>query len=253
MTSAEEGVQQGVTQSAGGNAEAVRQEEGHVDLLCQGKQVRQGKVECQAGEQRVLEEESQGQAVEAQAPLARQKLIDGQWHHLCSGPAHDEPTYLPATDKYFYRYKKTGKLLSQCRLCHQWRRVKAPTKGSVHGLVPIRDAWPIVMEAVTRVGLEELARRSEVSSRQLGLIVTRRVGNVRKDTLRKIILQLVSIKRKGEFSISTRARTRLVKRMNGSANTCSGCGTSLANYTEDCDVCWERRRGRARRGAGLRD
>lgn len=132
------------------------------------------------------------------------KVIKGQEHKLCTGPGHDEPTWLPATDKYFYQHKsgeRAGKLTPRCRLCTNWKKLKSPGES---GLVPILKAQPFFIEAVNRVGLLELARRAEVSPNTI-INVLRAKSNdgarqltVQKRTLRKIMLQLISMRRKGE-------------------------------------------------------
>lgn len=178
------------------------------------------------------------------------KLIGGVWHKRCTGPAHEEPTYLPATVKYFYVRKdkeRRGELYSVCRLCACWKQVKSP--GSFHGYVPVSDVRHFYIEAVNRIGLRELARRTGLDADGLNHVITGKTKNVRKATLRKVMLELISIRRKNEHSISPSAARRVVNRVVGKNGVCSGCGTSLSNFTEDCGVCWERKRGRERRVA----
>jgi hypothetical protein len=127
-------------------------------------------------------------------------IIKGQRHKLCSGPAHDEPTWLPATDKYYYRHgpnhsTAAGRLFSQCRLCNNWKKVRSPGEA---GWVPLDAALPFFTEAVRRVGLMETARRMDVSSTTVSLIVRRKRRYVQKRTLRKLMLELISMRRKNE-------------------------------------------------------
>lgn len=178
------------------------------------------------------------------------KLIDGQWYKLCTGPAHDEgPVYLPATEKYFHIRKTTrqGELVSRCRLCVNWAKIKSP--GSHHGWVPLAEVRHFFIEAANRIGAKELADRAGISYNTLTPILLGRNQYVRKATLRKVMLELISIKRKNEYSISKYAAWRVTKRANGEKSTCLGCGTHLDNFTEGCSTCWERRYNRVRRAS----
>lgn len=88
------------------------------------------------------------------------KEIKGVLHKQCRGPAHEEPTWLPATDKYFYFYKKgvyQGQIYGRCRRCINWKRIKKHPEKS--GVVPIDDIRPFFIEAINRVGLFEASRR----------------------------------------------------------------------------------------------
>lgn len=239
MPSASSELSKGSTQSVSLDDKAVRQEEGSAGVLRPGQQEGQGEDENGARQERVSQEA---------AP--RTKMISGQWHRLCTGPAHDPPgVYLPENDKYFYRYAKgprEGRFIARCRLCKAWERVKDP--GSEHGWIELAKAKPFFTEASNRIGIMELSRRTGLSQEMISRIVRGHGKFVQKRSLRKVMLELVSIKRKGEHSINGYAAWRVVRRANGTSKVCVGCGTSLGNYTEDCAVCQNRRAVRERRG-----
>lgn len=172
-------------------------------------------------------------------------MIDGQWHRLCTGPAHDQPAWLPASDKFFYRYAKgprKGRFIARCRLCKAWERVKNP--GSEHGWIELHKARPYFDEAANRIGIMELSKRTGISQERISAVIRGHGKFVQKRTLRKVMLELVSIKRHNEHSINGLSAWRLVKRRNGYQGVCSGCGTALANYTDGCETCWNRRKKR---------
>jgi hypothetical protein len=104
-------------------------------------------------------------------------------------------------------------------------------------------------EAANRVGVMELSNRAGISPNTLTAILMGRNKYVRKETLRKVMLELISMRRKKEHSISKYAAWRIRKRANGSADTCQGCHTALSNYTEGCEICWERKYRRGLRSA----
>lgn len=165
----------------------------------------------------------------------------GIWFKLCTGPAHEGPIWLPATTKYFY-FRKTGKQagrpVARCRLCHQWNKLKSP--GSLHGYVPVEKVLPFYTEAINRIGMTELSRRARVSLHHLGDVVMGKQKVVQKATLRKVMLELVSIQRKNEYLIEGRTRWRTERRNSNGLETCAGCGTPKRNYTAGCDNCWQR-------------
>ncbi len=181
---------------------------------------------------------------------SRYKLIDGQWNKICSGPSHDAPTYLPATEKYYYFHKtgeRTGKPLGRCRLCSNWARIKDPYPGRLTGYVPVSSVRSFYFEAANRIGLMELSRRAGVTPAHIQKVLNDKNKQfVSKRTLRKIMLELVSIQRKNEHSISKQARWRAEKRLMRPHDICAGCGTPTQNFTEDCKSCQERKRGQER-------
>jgi hypothetical protein len=180
--------------------------------------------------------------------------MHGGWHKRCTGPAHEEPVFLPATEKYFFIRKsegRKGQLLSRCRLCTAWARVKSP--GSNHGLVPLDSALPIYQEAVNRVGLAELSRRTDITKDAILDVLRGRYKNVRKATLRKITLELISMRRKGEYSISQQAKWRRDQRNFNGSPRCVGCGGYSTNMTTDCNTCYERFYNRYRRNQITRE
>lgn len=177
----------------------------------------------------------------------RYRLIDGVWHKLCSGSAHEEPEWLPLTSKYYYFRKANGRPLANCRLCHVWDKVKNP--GSHHGYVDIRVARPFYQEAVNRIGMQELVRRSGLSMHQVQQVFlssTRKY--VQKASLRKVMLELVSIHRKNEYNSDPRVRWQTERRNNGELGRCSGCGGPVENITRGCIVCRNRWYDRYRHG-----
>ena len=130
----------------------------------------------------------------------RPKKIKGVRHKICFGPAHDVPTWLPATDKYFYRHKsgrKQGMLVSRCLLCVNWDKLDSP---GISGTVSARSIQPFVTELVHRIGKAEAARRAEVSPTTL-LRILRATDNsimIQKRTVRALMLQVISARRKNE-------------------------------------------------------
>lgn len=123
--------------------------------------------------------------------------IRGVMHKLCTGPGHDVPTWLPADDKYFYRHKsgrREGGLTSRCRLCTNWNKLQSP---GISGTVSITSVRPFAIELVHRLGKAEAARRAEISPTTLRRILVG-FGDIQKQTVRKIMLQLISARRKGE-------------------------------------------------------
>lgn len=168
---------------------------------------------------------------------------------LCTGPAHEVPTWLPATEKYFHRHKsgeKAGKLHARCRLCINWYKLKDP--GSNHGWIPLTKAWPIFNEAVIRFGIAELSRRSGVSKSGITNIIHRRQERVQKKTLRLVMLQLISADRKQEPSVWVKNWNE--RRLMNGQEVCTGCGVPLERYTLGCVHCTDRRLKREKRNGG---
>lgn len=169
----------------------------------------------------------------------RYRLIDGVWHKLCSGSAHEEPEWLPVTPKYYYFRKSNGRPLANCRLCHVWDKVKNP--GSHHGFVDIRIARPFYIEAVNRIGMTELSKRSGLSLHHIQSVFLKANKKfVRKLSLRKIMLELVSMHRKNEYNPDPRVRWQTERRNNNGLEVCTGCGTPKENVTTGCTNCYDR-------------
>lgn len=171
------------------------------------------------------------------------KKVKGVWHKLCTGPAHEQPEYLPATEKYFHMRQsghRSGELVARCRLCINWSKLKSP--GSFQGYVSADQARPFVEEAVNRIGVGQLSEATEVSVGTIQNILYHRSSYVRKLTLRKLMLELVSLRRHDiTMTDSLRIAKRDTRRGRGMGK-CKGCGTPLSNYTEGCTNCWERKR-----------
>lgn len=183
---------------------------------------------------------------EQQLKSGRYHLIDGVWNKLCSGSAHEQPEWLPATEKYYY-VRRTGKLTSWCRLCYAWDKVKSAKPGSHHGYVDIRIARPYYNEAVNRIGMTELSIRTGLSLyqiRQVFVSSTRKY--VQKNSLRKVMLELISIHRKNEYSTDERIRWQTERRNGRGLDKCNKCGTPRTNITRGCGGCYERWRNRYR-------
>ena len=177
------------------------------------------------------------------------KQIHGRWYKLCTGPAHDEPEYLPATDKYFYSRKsgvREGEFVARCRLCINWNKLKFP--GPHNGLVPASAVAPFFREAVNRIGALELSRRTGLSPTTIRRGLQGGERRLQKAVVRRMMLELTSIQRKGEHSINEHSRWRQEKRNLAGLELCAGCGGFVRNVTSDCPTCWERFRGWYRRG-----
>ena len=176
---------------------------------------------------------------------------NGEWYKLCTGPAHEKPEYLPVTEKYFYFHKtgkEKGQPTSRCRLCNNWSKVK--TMGSYQGVVPVSVARRFFIEAVNRIGAAELERRTGVTRNTIRKAIVDHEGNIRKSVLRRVMLELTSIQRKNEHSISERSNAKWYaeQRLHNGYQTCPGCGTPTSNFTSGCDKCIDRLASRRRRG-----
>ncbi len=175
------------------------------------------------------------------------KLVDGVWHKRCTGPAHEEHEWLPANDKYFYFLKKTGRPVSRCRLCHNWGKLKSP--GSYHGYIPVDIARPYYIEVVNRIGAMELSNRSGLSINHILRVLTNIDKKfVEKAKLRKVMLELVSIRRKNEHSITKSARWRQEKRNAGEIDLCPACGVPKNDVSLGCPSCQNRQAHRFKNG-----
>jgi hypothetical protein len=177
------------------------------------------------------------------------RRVNGQLYKYCTGPGHDEPTYLPATEKYFYRRKigkRKGEFLSRCRLCTNWAKLKSP--GSYHGYVEVAKARPIYAEAANRIGLAELARRTGLNPGSINFVITGRVKHVQKAKLRLVMLELISIRRNGESSASRGAMRRARERMlYGRTDICPGCHMPADEHAKNCSLDRDRMRAKERR------
>ena len=171
------------------------------------------------------------------------KYVDRILFKRCTGPAHEEPEYLPATEKYFHFHRKgkyAGQPLPRCRLCVNWNKIQSP--GSHQGYVSIRVAQQFFVEATNRIGAWELAQRTGLSPTTIRKVLTTTEGNIRKTVLRKVMLELTSIQRKREYSISNGAKWRARQRLFDGYDVCAGCGTPKTNISLRCSNCYERYR-----------
>jgi hypothetical protein len=67
-----------------------------------------------------------------------------------------------------------------------------------HGLVPVHQVLPYFIEGVNRVGRAEFARRIEIATENLSKILDGKRRSVRKETVRRCLLEVISIRRKNE-------------------------------------------------------
>jgi len=181
------------------------------------------------------------------------KLVEGRWHKKCTGPAHaEEPdglVWLPATQKYFFQNKtgkQVGQLSSRCRLCTNWDKLKSP--GSHQGYVEVEKIRPLYFEAINRIGIMELSKRAGVSRGHIKHVLFRETKHVQKAKVRKVLLELTSLKRKTEEGQSYQLRVWNDKRNNGVLGNCPGCGGPFRNMTADCHSCRDRHYDKMRRG-----
>jgi hypothetical protein len=154
-----------------------------------------GEVSAPAG--KAVDRNSLGQYV---VRGRRARTINEQVHYLCTGPAHDEPTWLPATERFFYRDRslRAYGFSYRCRLCANWSRLKGPSRG-VSGLVSADSARPFTVELVNRIGMMEASRRTGLAPDVLRRVInTGRRRKVEKLTLRKIMLTLIDVREHGE-------------------------------------------------------
>jgi hypothetical protein len=172
------------------------------------------------------------------------KKINGIWHKRCTGPSHaDEPDgigFLPATPKYFYIRGDNGhygKLANRCRLCQTYGTIQVH---GTSGLIEAHKVRHFYDEAVNRIGMAELARRTNLSRDGISNVLTGKAYRVRKANLRKIVLELTSIRRNRENSAGYHSKMHAIKRINKDG-TCNECGTSIANYTDGCRTCINRK------------
>jgi hypothetical protein len=127
------------------------------------------------------------------------RKINGVLHKQCRGPAHDEPTWLPATEKYFYFYKTgmyRGQIYGRCRRCVNWKRIKKCPEKS--GVVPIDEIRPFFIEAVNRVGLTEASRRIGMHYQNVKTIIDGNRTKVLRTSAEKVILAVMEMRKNGE-------------------------------------------------------
>jgi len=169
------------------------------------------------------------------------KLVDGVWHKRCTGPAHEEHEWLPANDKYFYIQQSKGREgipTSRCRLCHQWNKLKSP--GSHHGLVEVRSVQLFYIEVVNRIGMMELHRRSGLSLGHINRVLNGTTKYVRKEPVRRAMLELISARRRNEHSINKDSKWRQERRIASNMDLCPGCGIPKNDATRGCKTCRQR-------------
>lgn len=133
-----------------------------------------------------------------QHPRIYVKEISGRMHRCCFGPAHDFPTWLPETGKYFYMRqsgKRKGTYVGRCHLCVNWDKIQSPGQS---GMVPMSVAYPFFRELVGRIGKSETSRRTGLSINTISAVLNGRYKSVQKRTVRALMLELISARRKGE-------------------------------------------------------
>ena len=117
---------------------------------------------------------------------------------LCTGPGHDEPIWLPATEKYFHQHKsgqRKGKMASRCRLCQNWNKLQSPGES---GWIAASKVRSFFIEGVHRVGMMEFCRRAKINPGAVRKIIDGSTQHVQKRTTRKAMLEVISMRRKGE-------------------------------------------------------
>lgn len=175
------------------------------------------------------------------------RLIDGIWHRVCRGISHDEPVYLPATKEYFNFRKAPGReghIVYPCKTCVAFSKGR---RWSNHSLVSTAKVLDIYDEAVNRLGMNELARRTGLSREGIQNVVYGRVSSVRGENVRKVITVLLDARKAGEFKQDLKTVQGAQMRAHGINSSCFGCGTHIDNYTDDCPLCWDRKRRRDER------
>lgn len=123
------------------------------------------------------------------------KEVKGVLHKQCRGPAHEEPTWLPATKEYFYFYKTglyKGQIYGRCRRCINWSRIKKDPSKS--GVVPIDDIRPYFIEAINRVGLTEASRRIGMHYQNVREIAKGNRTKVLKTSAEKVIVAVYEMR-----------------------------------------------------------
>ena len=130
--------------------------------------------------------------------LANIRIVNGERERLCSGPSHHEPTWLPDTDKFFYT-RKSGKYagyrVSRCRLCSANR---AGLDLDESGYVPAFKIKPFLIEGRNRVGTMEFCRRAKIGQKTMYDILHNNQRRVTRAVAKRIMLEVVSIRRKNE-------------------------------------------------------
>jgi hypothetical protein len=122
------------------------------------------------------------------------KTVKGVLYKRCAGPAHDKPTWLPATNKYFY-FTRRGTYYNRCRLCVVWSYAEIPEDA---GFIPVDKVIPFFKEAVFRVGKMETCRRIQLTDKRLRQILGGESQFVKKATFKRLMIELVSMRRKNE-------------------------------------------------------
>jgi hypothetical protein len=133
---------------------------------------------------------------------------------------------------------RAGERRGRCRSCYNTPLVK---HGQATGWIPIDRVWWIFDEITQRLGQQRAADTIGFGVAALRSILYRRTYNVQK----RFVVAALAVLRELRSNVVWDP-PRLGRPLRYVAR-CKGCGTELSNYTDDCRVCWERRRGRARR------
>jgi len=106
------------------------------------------------------------------------KVIDGVDHRTCTGPSHQEPTWLPLKN---FNKKPNGQPRSTCRTCDSYQKNSEP-------LVDFTVQYAGWFEhVVNRLGVMEAARRLNISQSGLRNIRRNNPLKIKRRTARQIV------------------------------------------------------------------
>ena len=124
------------------------------------------------------------------SPQMKIKKIGKRWHKLCTGPSHENPEWVLAV-KFYQR--KDGKPRSWCIACELHR-----SKRSVP-LVDYTDSYyGFVRSIVNRLGVEEAARRMQISQQALWQLRFGRKRKIKRKTAESILRVAQDLRQSGE-------------------------------------------------------
>lgn len=132
--------------------------------------------------------------------------------------------------------RKAGEFLSRCKNCICRPRVH---HNEVSGYTPVLSCWWVFDEITQRVGQARCAQELGCSPETIRSILYKRSRNVQRRHVYRAITYLRCLR-----ATDVRDAPRVGKRL-GYQKRCSGCGTELDNYTDDCETCWVRKAKRS--------
>jgi len=128
----------------------------------------------------------------------------------CTGPAHDEPTTLPLTPRYWHFVRsgrRTGLPLSRCKQCQNWEKLQR--KDGPHGVTDATAVRAHAKELLERCGSYEHVRRQyAINDTTLGPIVRGDSPRVQLRTAQRILTALTEQRRLDRLSGQTSERFR---------------------------------------------